>query len=628
MRERYLNSGCRFFLLTVLLIMGGLTGGTSSGQQGKPDKPDQKEEVKEKTVNFAMDGKPWAAVFERLTEITGKPVVSDSDLKVPGAIDFNGQRKKEYTIPEVIHIINDALLTRGENKYYLINGESSFKLMEVDQHHKRFQQIDLQLSLQVGGEAAVFTRRDIARELKLSAAQETKLNSISEERHKTLLPLFLTDENAAEIEKKVAAHTKDTFGQLRAVLNDSQQKQLDDLIGEPYWHLPPKNQRAYAMPLPGEPGGDEPDGRLLTVAAPFVSITGVLCVEDKMLQEELNLSADQVAKLIEVRDRTKERMEHGSPLTEEWRKKIAQQAKENEKDLAEILEPKQLARFKQIFLQYFKVNHLVYGLSPERRPPSLLDHCAEVAEELQLTKGQKEKIQEGALLVEVLDEKQQAMLKVMLGEPFKKVKSLSPKVVGGDQWKGRRNNELQYLREKSVQEDLKLTKEQVKKLLALIKEWEDKTEDLSTKRGTPDQWAETKEWLKKSISSILEEKQAARLHQIQLQQSQRQHSRLSHLYMNPEVQKVLELNAEQKEKLRQLFMDHESTRSLLRCELYRVVGWKLDKDFGKTLEEFEKIADKKLAAVLTPKQQTQVKELLGEPFGRNRSPANFYAAIS
>jgi hypothetical protein len=132
MHARSASAGCRFFLPAVLLILGGLAVGTSSGQPAKPEKPDKKEEVKQKTVKFSFDGKAWRAVFEWLAETTGKPIVTN--FYPTGTFTFIGPANKEYTIPQVIDILNEALLSNSQtNKYYLINRERSFTIIPADE---------------------------------------------------------------------------------------------------------------------------------------------------------------------------------------------------------------------------------------------------------------------------------------------------------------------------------------------------------------------------------------------------------------------------------------------------------------------------------------------------------------
>jgi hypothetical protein len=84
-----------------------------------------------KTVTFAVEGKPWREVFDRLTEGTGKPVVATDipDGKFPSL----GIPKEKYTIPQVIDLINEALQSKGQTqKRYLVNFERLFTLLSAD----------------------------------------------------------------------------------------------------------------------------------------------------------------------------------------------------------------------------------------------------------------------------------------------------------------------------------------------------------------------------------------------------------------------------------------------------------------------------------------------------------------
>jgi len=137
MHARTASTGGRLFLLAVLVVLSGLAIGTSSGQPGKKDdtkKADEKkdEKPKEKTYKFSMDGKPWRAVFTWLSEETGKPVLS---VHTPtGSMSFVGPANKEYTMPEIIDIINEALLSGNQTqKFYLVNRERTFTLIPADE---------------------------------------------------------------------------------------------------------------------------------------------------------------------------------------------------------------------------------------------------------------------------------------------------------------------------------------------------------------------------------------------------------------------------------------------------------------------------------------------------------------
>src|SRR5262249_55519299 len=107
--------------------------GTGQGQTGKAPPPKATEPRQlEKRVAFSMDGKPWGAVFEWLTEQPAKPFVPS--FNPTGSFPFIGPAGRKYTIPEVIDIINEGLLANSATqKFYLINRGQSFTLIPADE---------------------------------------------------------------------------------------------------------------------------------------------------------------------------------------------------------------------------------------------------------------------------------------------------------------------------------------------------------------------------------------------------------------------------------------------------------------------------------------------------------------
>jgi type II secretory pathway component GspD/PulD (secretin) len=81
-----------------------------------------------KTVSMDVRDKPWSSVLQWLSEITGLPVISPSTPT--GTLTFISPRKKDYTIAEVIDILNDVLATQS---LLLIRGERSIHLVPADQ---------------------------------------------------------------------------------------------------------------------------------------------------------------------------------------------------------------------------------------------------------------------------------------------------------------------------------------------------------------------------------------------------------------------------------------------------------------------------------------------------------------
>ena len=83
----------------------------------------------EPTFLFEMRGKPWAAIFEWLTDKTGLPFLS-SNAAPTGTFNVIVKADRRYTLPEVIDLINDGLLP---NKYVLIRRPASFSLAPADE---------------------------------------------------------------------------------------------------------------------------------------------------------------------------------------------------------------------------------------------------------------------------------------------------------------------------------------------------------------------------------------------------------------------------------------------------------------------------------------------------------------
>ncbi len=548
MHERSASARGRFFLPGVLLILGGFAVGTCHGQPGKPE---PKEELKEKTVKFSMEGKPWSAVFQWLADTTGKPVIADEFPR--GTFTFIGPRKKEYTIPQVIDILNNALVDPSQPKWYsLSDGARAITLRPADETNKRVKQIILQLQLQLGGETAVFMRPDIAKELKLSDDQQTKLKAIDQERRKALLPLFLTGEKHEEIEKKVTAHNKQTYDQLFAVLDDRQQQTLKGFLGEPFGGLLPKSQRFFGIPHP------------------TVSDGGRAAIPDGVPQTGRGGRGGVAA--------GGGRGGSGGP---------------DPKAIADLMFDR-LAGGKDFILVAD-----VIALGEKRGDTKAHDKMAAFLDSQGITNGQLTREQFAAYIKE-------------------QMKNLGASDMGSN-GSSRPSEQLQRLEDKAVQTDLKLKAEQVKKLTELAKDWKEWTDEPANGRDKPGRtitWpgGSPNAWLEKALAGVLDDKQAERLQQIELRLTQPEGGLIALLHQNAGLRQTLGMDDEQWTSLQRVYRDTEQTRSLMRCELYRVTDGKVDDDFRQTMDAFNQLADKKLDAVLTPKQREQLKALVGEPF--------------
>jgi len=82
----------------------------------------------EKRIAFHMEATPWKKTFEWLASTTGLPVVAN---QVPtGSFSFISPRGRTYTIPEVIDIVNEALMA---SKCILIRRPTVLLLLPADE---------------------------------------------------------------------------------------------------------------------------------------------------------------------------------------------------------------------------------------------------------------------------------------------------------------------------------------------------------------------------------------------------------------------------------------------------------------------------------------------------------------
>jgi hypothetical protein len=85
-----------------------------------------------KAISIEFRDRPWSAVFTWLSEQTGLPVVTQ--FKPTGTFTFIPPNpEKRYTMPEIIDILNEALMARQNDRYLLIRRESSFYLQPADE---------------------------------------------------------------------------------------------------------------------------------------------------------------------------------------------------------------------------------------------------------------------------------------------------------------------------------------------------------------------------------------------------------------------------------------------------------------------------------------------------------------
>src|SRR5206468_1752290 len=135
------------------------------------------------------------------------------------------------------------------------------------------------------------------------------------------------------------------------MLTADQQKQLKEKIGEPFKGV--VRGGIVTGPVTG-PGGGFP-GRTTITTPVYLSLSGMIFTSSKALHDELKLTEDQIKRLIAHGEKTQaeSRRLSAGPREDarEFEKKRQELAQASEKELAAILKPEQLNRFKQLVLQ-------------------------------------------------------------------------------------------------------------------------------------------------------------------------------------------------------------------------------------------------------------------------------------
>ncbi|HMF10669.1 MAG TPA: hypothetical protein VKE94_00130 [Gemmataceae bacterium] len=166
-------------------------------------------------------------------------------------------------------------------------------------------------------------------------------------------------------------------------------------------------------------------------------------------------------------------------------------------------------------------------------------------------------------------------------------------------------NPVMLLGQESVQKELKLTDDQIKKVQELGEKMREKFQEIFglDEAERPKKMQELNEENRKAIAAFLKPEQDKRLNQIIYQRQG------PAAFANPEVAKALGLNAEQKDKVQTI---NQETGKAMR-ELF-TPGQPPDDETRKKMDDLRKSSGEKLLALLTAEQKTKWKDLQGEPF--------------
>jgi hypothetical protein len=115
--------------------LGVLGWGNMLGANQAPEPPPTPAEATphpwvEKKHEFDMYGEHWHKVFDRLADLSGKPVISS--YMIAGSLWVRTRRGVKYSILDIINLINEGLqFEELRYKYVLLNRQRSFAFFPV-----------------------------------------------------------------------------------------------------------------------------------------------------------------------------------------------------------------------------------------------------------------------------------------------------------------------------------------------------------------------------------------------------------------------------------------------------------------------------------------------------------------
>jgi hypothetical protein len=478
-------------------------------------------------------------------------------------------------------------------------------------------------------------------DLKLSAEQVEKLQKIPDEvrgKHREELArvtAWLREYRTknTDLNNTITNETRQALAQVTAKLFTADQlKRLkeieaDVLARRGRWSVPWQGDTAWSM------------------AGPFAPAVPIL---NRNVQNELKLSQEQIGKLTRVVSEVRARLNQGSAGTakefQEYRTRNAELVRkldaETDKAIAAILKPEQARRLKQLQLQ-------------ARQFAAFTD--PEVEKALKLTDAQKQDLsalqagvtrfnrngpppaQRGqprtALLQEAvakfvakLTDDQKKAWNELVGPPFADPAQLTTRIFTvrfTTATRTGRRTRASWASNRSVQADLKLSAEQVEKLLKLpaevsarhreeaaritelMEKYQAKANALNKAVA-----AETKKALARVVADILTPEQLKRLRQIEVQQLGLK------AFSDAEVQKALKLTGEQTKDFQAI--SEQLSKDIVKARQEAGSDFRNRFELNTKTTALNKEAMDKMVSRLTEEQKKTWKELNGAPFQMTR----------
>lgn len=329
--------------------------------------------------------------------------------------------------------------------------------------------------------------------------------------------------------------------------------------------------------------------------------SAAIYLTDAALHKELKLTAEQINKLRDHRQRY---------INDNFAARNDAQGREAagkalEQGLTDTLRPEELKRLREIMIQQL-----------DRRSQSgnfghTLLRYKELVDTLKLSDDQKSRLQNNELLASVLAADQKIRWQELQGEPFTGQLRLTFTDFPSSPFSRPppAPSQLECLLQKPVQDEIKLTGEQVQRVtdleqrrLVLFRNYGQLTsEEQQKKRNAAAMLVE------RDLEALLSADQHKRLGQITLQEVQR-NSGLTAIFTQPSVIQGLQLTQQQQDQL----AAHRRERQIVGLQAFTQGG---DHDvIARRLADFKKATYEQMVASLSPDQQARLKELLGEPY--------------
>lgn len=173
----------------------------------------------------------------------------------------------------------------------------------------------------------------------------------------------------------------------------------------------------------------------------------------------------------------------------------------------------------------------------------------------------------------------------------------------GQQRGGFTTSPLSLLGQKSVQDELKMTEDQVKKATELAEKMRGNRQDFQnlSREEIQKKLAERAEASEKAMAEFLKPEQLTRVNQIALQQQG------ARALASEKVADGVKLSAEQKEKVKGIMEEYNTA-------LRAAFQGGFNDETRKKMEELRKSTDEKLTGLLSAEQKATWTKLQGEPF--------------